>query len=64
MTPYETINETEKYQGKYVATKSFSSVDVVSYSKNPKKVLKIAKAKGITKPVVFYVEAKNSVNLY
>lgn len=58
------VKNSDKYQGKYVATRSFKDRKAVCSGRNPVKVLSCAKEKGIRDPVVFYVPKKNSVNIY
>jgi len=54
----------EKYSGKYVATRSFKDKKVVTYGQNPIVVLKRAVKKGAANPVVFYIPPKNMVHIY
>jgi len=58
------INNSEKYGGKYVATKSFKSKQVISSGKTPASVFNAAQKKGIKNPVIFYVPEKGSVHIY
>ena len=58
------LKDSEKYGGKYVATKSFKDRKVVSYGSEPDKVFNEAKEKGVKEPVVFYVPKKGMVQIY
>jgi hypothetical protein len=51
-----TIKDSEKYAGKYVATKSFQDNEVVTSGESLIEVHKAAKAKGVSDPVIFYVK--------
>ena len=58
------LKDSEKYGGKYVATKSFKDRKVVSYGSEPVKVFNEAKEKGVKEPVVFYVPKKGMVQIF
>ncbi|MBI4697346.1 MAG: hypothetical protein HY758_00090 [Nitrospirae bacterium] len=58
------LNHPEKYNGKYVAKRSFQDMDVVCSGNNPKEVAEKANRKGIINPVVFYVPKKGMVHIY
>ncbi len=58
------LKDSEKYGGKYVATKSFKDRKVVSYGSEPGKVFNEAKEKGVKEPVVFYVPKKGMVQIF
>ena len=60
----ELKRKAEKYIGKFVATRSFDAIDVVSYGKDAKKVHDEAKRKGVKSPVVFFVPRKNMTHLF
>jgi hypothetical protein len=47
--------DVSKYYNNYVAQISFKDHTIVSYGKNPVKVLEEAKKKGHSHPVIFYV---------
>ena len=50
----------KKYQGKYIATKSFIDTTVVASGKDPIKVYDRAVKKGIKNPVIDYVFQEGS----
>jgi len=58
------IKDGKKYGGQYVATRSFKDRRVVSFGKNPAKVLALAIAKGFKKPVIVYVPKDNLTHIF
>ena len=52
------------FGGKYVATKSFSSSEVIASGKNPSKVQKRALKLGIKEPVINYIPKEGVVCIY
>ncbi len=53
----------KKYDGKYVAIRSFKNNEVLCSGKNPTRVFNCAK-KLARSPVVFFVPPKGSLNIY
>ncbi len=49
------INNSEKYLGQYVTTKSFTSKDVITHGKDPVKVYNDAIKLGIKDPVILFI---------
>ncbi len=47
-----------------MATLKFNDYNVIASGKDIAAVLRAAKAKGIDKPVIFYVPEKDTVNIY
>lgn len=64
MTELILVNHPEKYDGKYVALKSFLEKDVVCFGEDPLSVYNKAKSSGCETPVVFYVPQKGMVHIY
>jgi hypothetical protein len=58
------VKDSEKFGGKFVATRSFKNKKVVSHGTDPTKVFNEAKEKGVRDPVVFYVPQKNITQIY
>jgi len=58
------VNDSEKYGGLFVATKSFLDKDVVTSGSDLVEVYNEAKKKGIENPVVFFVPEKGMVHIY
>jgi hypothetical protein len=52
------------YGGNYVATKNFTSNDVLASGKNPSKVYSKAIELGIKEPVINYIQKEGVVCLY
>lgn len=59
-----TTTNAEQYDGQYVAVKSFSDREVVSYGKQPVDVLKDAKEKGYSDPVLIFIPEKGMTHIY
>ena len=55
---------TRKYNGKYVALKSFNENTVVASGLDPKAVISRANKKGITEPVIVYVPQENEIHVF
>ncbi len=51
----DSIPNNKKYQGKFVATASFTSKKVVASGRNPETVRERAVGKGYTSPVVVFI---------
>lgn len=64
MKPRTLLSKGDKYRGKYVALKSFSSKTVIGSGTKPKTVLKAAQKKGVKEPVIFYVPEKDVKHIY
>lgn len=58
------VKDSEKFGGKFVATRSFENKKVLSHGTDPAKVFNEAKEKGVKDPVVFYVPQKNITQIY
>jgi len=58
------VNNSGKYSGQYVATKSFSDKNVLNHGDNPIKVFNQAKERGVNEPVIFYVPKKGVIQIY
>jgi hypothetical protein len=54
----------KKYGGKFVATKSFTSTDVIAWGDDPTDVYKEATEKGIKEPVINYVHREGVICIY
>ena len=52
------LKDSERYEGKYVAKKSFISEDVITSGDDPVKVYEEARNKGIEEPVIFMFQGK------
>ena len=58
------VRNAKRYRGQYVTTKSFKDKNVITYGKNPLKILKAAKKKGVKEPVLIYVPKKEMAHLF
>jgi hypothetical protein len=58
------LNDSEKYGGQYVATRSFEDKKVVSHGSEASQVFNEARRKGVKEPVVFYVPKKGMAQIY
>ena len=56
--------KSEKYNGKYVAIKSFTDYTVIGEGKEPKEAIEEANKKGYTNPVVIFVPHEDMVQIY
>lgn len=55
---------TDEYNGRYVAMKSFDDPTVVGVGDDPEAALKDAESKGYGDPVFLYIPEKESVHIY
>ena len=55
---------TEKYNGRYVAMKSFDDKTIIGVGDDPDEALKDAEAKGFKNPVLLYIPEKDTVYIY
>ena len=53
-----------KYNGKYVALKSFNENIVVASGLNPTAVINRAIQKGVNEPVILYVPQENEIHVF
>ena len=58
------VNNSEKYGGQYVATRSFDDRDVISCGADPADVIDEAIRKGAAHPVIVYVPVHGMVSVY
>jgi hypothetical protein len=58
------VNNSEQFEGKYVALPSFWEKDPVCSGDNPADVYHDAKVKGIEEPVVFFVPREGEAFVY
>lgn len=56
--------ESEKYEGKYIALKSFEDKMVVAYGNKPQKVMQAALDTGAKRPVIVYVPKHDRICIY
>lgn len=56
--------KTDRYNGRYVAMKSFNDTRIVGSGKDPETALKQATAKGFKDPVLVYIPEKEMVHIY
>ena len=54
----------EKYEGKYVALRSFINKEVVAFGDDPTNVMKTARGKGVQNPVLFFVPEHDMTLIY
>ena len=54
----------KKYGGKYIATETFTSTDILSSGKDPVKVYEEAIEKGIREPVLYFIHKEDVICLY
>lgn len=55
---------TDEFNGRYVAVKSFDDNTIVGAGDNPETALKEAETKGFKDPVLIYVPEENIVHIY
>jgi len=55
---------TDKYNGLYVAMKSFDDHTIIGTGIDPRKALKDAEKKGIKDPVILYVPEEEVIHIY
>ncbi|MEW6068234.1 MAG: DUF5678 domain-containing protein [Nitrospirota bacterium] len=53
------VNNIEKYEGKYVATRTFADKNIICFGDDPAMVFEEAQSKGADDPVIFYVPKKD-----
>lgn len=58
------VNDSEKYGGQYVATRSFDDRDVISFGPDPASVIEEAVRKGAPEPVIVFVPVRGMVSVY
>jgi len=63
MDPRALVND-EKYEGHYVALKSFTDNTVVAFGDKPKKVINEAIKAGVAEPVIVYIPEHDVACLY
>jgi hypothetical protein len=56
--------DTDDYNGRYVALKSFEDHTVMGSGLDPATALNEAKAKGCDNPLIVYIDPPNTVNIY
>ena len=56
--------DNKKFGGKFVATRSFRSNEVICFGKRPEAVYRRAKALGVKEPVINYIQEEGMVSLY
>ena len=54
----------DEYEDQYVAIPSISSHYIISHGIEPMSVIKEAKIKGCSNPIIVYIPKKNMVNFY
>ena len=55
---------TDKFNGRYVAMRSFEDNTIVGVGDDPDSALKEAEAKGSRNPVLLYIPEQDIVNIY
>ncbi len=55
---------TDKYNGRYVAMKSFDDHTIIGVGDDPETAIKDAKLKGCKEPVLLYIPEKELVHIY
>jgi hypothetical protein len=58
------VKDSNKYSGKYVATRSVRSKTVICSGINPVKVMAAARKKGAKEPAIFFIPKKDTVYIY
>jgi hypothetical protein len=56
--------ETDEFNGRYVALKSFEDHTAVGVGDDPESAFKDARAKGVEAPVLIFVTEKDTVHIY
>lgn len=56
--------QTDEYNGRYVAMKSFDDYTIVGAGDDPESALKDALSKGYKEPVLLYIPEKDLVHIY
>ncbi len=60
----QTLIQTDRYNGRYVAMKSFEDHTVVGVGDEPDAALQNARAQGYENPVLLYIPEKEIVHIY
>ena len=60
----QVLINSEKYNWRYVAMKSFEDHTIIGSGEDPESALKEAAAKGYESPVLLYVPEKEVVHIY
>ncbi len=60
----ETIIRSDKYRCQYVALSDFRKRRVIAHGRDPKRVHAVALKKGYRKPVIVYIQSKDTVQIY
>ena len=60
----QTLLQTNKYNGRYVAMKSFEDHAIVGVGDDPEAALRDASAHGHENPVLLYIPEKEAVLIY
>jgi hypothetical protein len=60
----ETIIRSDKYRCQYVALSDFRKRTVIAHGRDPQKVFATAIKKGHAHPVIVYVPARDTVQIY
>jgi len=60
----QVLIEENKYSGRYVAIKDFNDATVISDGKYPKEVYDKAVKQGYSNPVIVFIPAKDTVQIY
>lgn len=55
---------TDEFNGRYVAMKSFDDNTIVGVGDNPEEALKDAERKGFKNPILLYIPEKDLVHIY
>lgn len=63
MTEHVLVAE-DKYDGKYVALRSFADGEVVASGDDPVKVMEAAREQGVASPVLFFVPEHDMTFVY
>lgn len=63
MTQHVLVAE-DKYEGKYVALRSFTDGEVVSSGDDPVRVMQAAREQGVASAVLFFVPARDVTFVY
>jgi hypothetical protein len=58
------VKDSEKYAGKYVATKSFMNKEVITFGSDFNDVYDAAEKKGFKNPVVVFIPENNLIHIY
>ena len=58
------LKDNKKYDGKYVAIRSFRDKKIISSGTNISKVINKARKKGVKDPIVFFVPKEGMIYIY